>query len=167
MDIYKRKHVYLIPEDDEDRQIANGFKNNLHVDDRQIKFMPVAGGWRKVLRTFVEEYIPILKSNVFAHVILLIDCDEEYIERRAEFERAIPDGLDELKSRVFVIGPRNEPKDLRGALDEKLEKIGSLLADDCFADTLTIWSHEHLRHNDPDRLRLVDIVKPILFGIPS
>ena len=47
MDIYKRKHIYLIPEDGADREIANGFKNNLGVNNNQIKVMPEAGGWPK------------------------------------------------------------------------------------------------------------------------
>jgi len=161
MDIYKRKHIYLIPEDGADREIANGFKNNLRVNNNQIKVMPEAGGWRKVLSTFVEEYIPKLKSNKFAHVIMLIDFDGKYAAQRANFEKEIPN---DLKDRVFVVGVKQNPEELKKELGEKFEQIGSLLADDCFAGTETTWGHEHLRHNDPDRLRLINVVRPILFG---
>ena len=40
-------HVYIIPEDDRDRQIAEGFVNHHEVDDRRIQVMPPAGGWRQ------------------------------------------------------------------------------------------------------------------------
>jgi len=146
------------------RQIANGFKNNPHVDASQIKVMPEAGGWSKVLDTFREEYIPKLKSNKLVHVIMLIDFDGKYAARRGDFESQTPN---DIKDRVFVVGVKQNPQELKRELGKKLEQIGSLLADDCFAGTLTTWSHEHLKHNDPDRLRLIGVVKPILFGPPS
>ena len=31
------------------------------------------------------------------------------------------------------------------------------------ADTTALWGHEQLNHNDPDRQRLVQTVKPFLF----
>ena len=62
-------HVYVIPEDDRDRQIAGGFVGHHQVKDPRIKVMPIAGGWPNVLKTFQEEYIRtqgnrITKGNV-------------------------------------------------------------------------------------------------------
>ena len=37
------------------------------------------------------------------------------------------------------------------------------LAGDCATDTTAGWSHAELDHNDPDRQRLVEKVKPFLF----
>jgi hypothetical protein len=34
----------------------------------------------------------------------------------------------------------------------------------CYLDTETLWTHAQLKHNDPDRQRMVTTVKPILFG---
>jgi hypothetical protein len=50
-------HVYVIPEDDADRQLADGFVLHHGVDARRIQVMPPAGGWREVQRTFQDEYI--------------------------------------------------------------------------------------------------------------
>ena len=70
---------------------------------------------------------------------------------------------DELKSRVFVIGPKETPEILRRALGKKWEEIGESLADECFGGTVDIWGHEQLQHNEPDRLRLIQSVRSILF----
>ena len=92
---------------------------------------------------------------------MLIDFDGHYHDRRAEFEAAIPD---DLKDRVFVIGAKQRPEDLKRELGKSFEDIGMALANDCYAGTEAVWTHEHLKHNDADRQRLIDIVKPILFG---
>ncbi len=43
------------------------------------------------------------------------------------------------------------------------ELIGNSLAGDCDGGTAVLWSHEHLIHNDADRQRLFQTVKPFLF----
>jgi hypothetical protein len=153
-------HVYVIPEDDADRQIANGFVLHHKVDARRIQVMPKAGGWSNVRKTFQDEYIQTLRNYPQAHVVLLIDFDGHIDERRAQFEQAIPD---QFKPRVFVVGSKDNPETLKKALNLSFEKIGESLANDCDADTTTLWGHEQLNHNDPDRQRLVQTVKPFLF----
>ena len=37
--------------------------------------MPLAGGWRNVLKTFQDEYIQKLRDYPQAHVVMLIDFD--------------------------------------------------------------------------------------------
>ncbi len=37
-----KEHVYVILEDDANRQIADGFVGHRNVDDRRIQVMPVA-----------------------------------------------------------------------------------------------------------------------------
>jgi hypothetical protein len=155
-------HVYVIPEDDRDRQIADGFLLHDQVDTRRIQVMPPAGGWSYVLKTFQDEYVGHLRANPQGHVVLLIDFDGQYSDRRAEFEQAIPA---DLKPRVFVVGPRQTPELLRRELGVSFEQIGLSLADDCHADTEIVWGHDQLKHNDADRQRLVQVVKPILFGV--
>lgn len=155
-------HVYVIPEDEAGEQIANGFVLHDQVKARQIQVMPCAGGWSKgVLQTFQSEYIPYLRNHAEGHVILLIDFDGQYDNRRTNFEQAVPD---DLKDRVFVVGAKQTPELLRQGLGRSFEEIGLSLADDCYQDTEAVWGHDHLKHNDPDRLRLVQRVKPILFG---
>jgi hypothetical protein len=108
-----------------------------------------------------DEYVRRLRENPRDHVVLLVDFDGHYVDRRKEFQDAIPD---DLKQRVFVVGSKETPEALKKQLGKTFEKIGFLLADDCFAGTVGTWSHDHLKHNEPDRLRLVNIAKPILFA---
>ncbi len=153
-------YVYVIPEDDRDRQIAVGFENHHKVDHRRIQVMPSAGGWRRVLETFHDEYIQRLRNYQQTHVVMLIDFDGKIDERRAEFEPAIPQ---DLKARVFVVGSKDEPETLKKSLNISFEKIGESLANDCDAGTGELWGHEQLQHNDAERQRLVQTVKPFLF----
>ena len=161
MSVNKYKpHVYVIPEDRRDAQIANGFAQHPGVMTRQIQVVEEAGGWPEVLKTFKEEYLPLLFQNQDTHVVMIIDFDEAIEERRARFNAEIPDGV---RNRVFVIGPRNTPESLRQSLGKKYEDIGRSLADDCGGDRTDTWGHELLQHNEPDRVRLFQTVKSFLF----
>ena len=148
-------HVYVIPEDDADRQIADGFVLHHQVKAARIQVMPLAGGWRNVLKTFQDEYIQALRKYQQAHVVMLIDFDGHTDERRAEFAQAIPD---DLRARVFVVGSKDNPETLKKALKISFEEIGKSLANDCDAGTAEHWDHEQLKHNDAERQRLVQKV---------
>ncbi len=150
----------MIPEDDADRQIADGFVLHPRVRDARIQVVPPAGGWSKVLETFRDEYIPKLRAYRDAHVVMLIDFDGQVERRKADFERKIPA---EFKTRVFVIGSKYTPETLRSELGQSFEAIGNSLADDCEGGTAVLWDHEQLSHNDADRQRLDQTVKPFLF----
>ncbi|MBA3313776.1 MAG: hypothetical protein H0T47_10870 [Planctomycetaceae bacterium] len=152
--------VYVIPEDDRDRQLAAGFILHDGVDGRRIKVMPPAGGWRNVLQTFLEEYVQILRKCPDAHVVLLIDFDDQVASRRNEIDRQIPK---DIKSRVYVVGPKHTPEKLKAALSENHEKIGTQLADECDTGNTNLWNHEQLVHNNLECDRLADAVKPFLF----
>jgi hypothetical protein len=151
-------HVYVIPEDDADRQLADGFVLHHKVKTARIQVMPLARGWRNVLNTFQEEYVQTLRNYPQAHVVMLIDFDGRVDERRAEFELAIPD---DLKVRVFVVGSKDRPETLKKALKISFEQIGESLANDCDAGNSEHWDHEELRHNEAERM--VQNVKPFLF----
>jgi hypothetical protein len=45
-------HLYVIPEDDRDRQLAVGFRDHDQVKTSRMQLMPPAGGWWNVLATF-------------------------------------------------------------------------------------------------------------------
>jgi hypothetical protein len=154
-------HVHVIPEDERDREIAVGFTLHDQLDPRRIRVTRPAGGWSHVIKIFQDQYISVLRTNPQDHVVMLIDFDGQYHKRRVDFDTTIPD---DLKQRVFVIGPVQTPELLRKELGKSFEQIGTSLADDCYAGTEITWGHDQLRHNDPDRQRLVTIVKPILFG---
>jgi hypothetical protein len=153
-------HVYVIPEDDCDRQLADGFVLHDQVKTPRIQVLPPVGGWREVLKEFQTVYINRLREDREGNVVLLIDFDGEYNNRRAEFEQRIPD---DLKQRVFVVGASHTPEELRKAMGKSFEQIGKDLAEDCFAGTETTWNHPQLAHNGPDRQKLLDSLRKILF----
>ena len=155
-----KPHLYVIPEDDRDRQLADGFVLHDRVDTRRVQVMPPAGGWSYVLKTFQREYVKMLRGNPQAHVVMIIDFDGDFENRRKEFDQAVPD---EIKARVFVVGPKHTPELLKSKLNRDYEQIGTALADDCDAGETALWEHEELNHNDPDRQRLIQTVKPFLF----
>jgi hypothetical protein len=117
----KLPHVYALPEDDADRQIADGFCLHPGVDTRRIQVMPPVGGWEYVLHKFVDEYISILRRHPDAYVVMIIDFDGRTDERRARFDEEIPT---DLKTRVFVPGSKDNPETLKPKLKRGLEAIG-------------------------------------------
>ena len=57
-------HILVLPEDDANRQLANGFL--LQVDPtrmRQMQVLPVAGGWTAVLDQFLSDEVAALEAN--------------------------------------------------------------------------------------------------------
>ena len=152
-------HVYVIPEDAANRQIADGFVLHPRVRETRIQVVPPAGGWPKVLKTFGDEYLPKLRDNPNTHVVMLIDFDDNIEKRTADFEQAIPAPF---RARVFVVGSKRTPEVLKQQVKKSFEEIGGSLAEDCEAGT-ALWGHEQLSHNEADRKRLVDTVMPFLF----
>jgi hypothetical protein len=153
-------HVYVIPEDDADRQIADGFVLHPRVKETRIQVVPPAGGWPRVLTTFRDEYIPKLRDYPNAHVVLLIDFDDQVVKRNADFDREIPA---DFTSRVFVIGLKDTPETLKKEVKKSFEEIGKSLADDCDAGSMGLWAHEQLSPNEAVRMRLIETVMPFLF----
>ncbi|MBN2580220.1 MAG: hypothetical protein JXB10_14620 [Pirellulales bacterium] len=155
-----QSHVYVIPEDDRNRQIADGFVLHHQVKDSRIKVLTPAGGWLKVLDTYRDEYISKLREYAKAHVVMLIDFDDQVENRQTRFEEEIPK---DCKERTFVVGSRYNPEKLKIELKMGFENIGDSLAGDCDANSTELWDHKQLQHNNPERMRLVRIVRPFLF----
>ncbi len=127
-------HIYIIPEDDCDRQLANGFVKHDQVKDTRVKVMPPAGGWSFVLKIFEQEYVDMLRKDKHGqegYVVMLVDFDGNYVARRKDFEDSIPE---DLKPRVFVVGAKETPETLRQELGKSFEQIGMQLADECFPE---------------------------------
>jgi hypothetical protein len=161
MSVNKYKpHLYVIPEDDADRQIANGFEQHPSAT-RQIQVVAEAGGWAEVLEIFRTEYVPLLQQSVNTHVVMLIDFDGALDARRSVFEAAIPKTL---RDRVFIVGPRDTPEILRQSIMRGYEDIGRSLANDCINNQSGTWAHEHLRHNEAERIRLANCLRPFIFS---
>lgn len=157
---YYRPHILVLPEDDANRQLANGFL--LEVDNlrnRQMQVLEEAGGWNAVLELFQSTHIREMDRNSKRFMILLIDFDSKK-NRLSEARKVIPD---HLTDRVFVLGVWSEPEALKSDTGESCETIGSAMAKDCREETDTIWQHDLLKHNADEIARLRAHVRSILF----
>lgn len=148
------EHLVVIPEDDANRQILNGFRNTLGVDFRKIQVEPVAGGWKKVLETFESDHIPTMGTFPKRHVLLMIDFDRDS-NRIDEVKKVIPE---ELRDRVFVLGVFSEPEDLSKSIRQTEEMIGELLADACLNKVEGLWSNPLLNHNNDELTRMQSLI---------
>lgn len=157
----EKNHVLVFPEDDANRQLANGFHLQVASNLRHcMRVLPVAGGWHEVLGLFVSDHVAEMERWPLRFMILLIDLDN-HPNRLGEALQEIPP---HLRDRVFILGVLSEPERLKAALNKKpLELIGSELADDCRNGVVGNWDHDLLKHNAPELNRLRNQLCPILF----
>jgi hypothetical protein len=80
-----KPHVIVLPEDDANRQIANGFLLDPSIKPRNIQVLNPAGGWGKVLDSFLEDHVAGLRKWPERHLVLLIDFDEHVEARTQQF----------------------------------------------------------------------------------
>jgi hypothetical protein len=152
-------HVFVLPEDDANREMANGFQ--LETDNiRQLQMLEVAGGWNEVLHLFTSVHVKAMDDCPARFMVLLIDFDDDHERRLDRVKKLIPN---QLTDRVFVLGARTEPEDLRRDIGTSCEQIGGSLARDCRNGTDSTWSHALLRHNAGEISRLRQHVRSILF----
>ncbi|MDX2043771.1 MAG: hypothetical protein SF097_21315 [Acidobacteriota bacterium] len=151
-------HILVLPEDDADRQLANGFL--LEVDwmkQRQMQVLNEVGGWIALLECFKSVHIKEMERCTYRFMVLLIDFDQDK-DRLEKAKKFIPENL---KERVFVLGSWSKPEDLKAG--RSLETVGRELARECREETDKTWEHNLLRHNAGELKRLRQIVRPILF----
>lgn len=154
-----KPHILVLPEDDANRQMAKGFETSLPQSaTRAFQVLQEAGGWRKVLECFESEHVGLMMANQHRYMVLMIDFDGQQA-RFGEAQAIIPANL---RDRVFVLGARTEPEDLRADLGT-FETIGEALARDCRDGTASTWGHADLQHNTAEITRMRDTVRPILF----
>jgi len=154
-------HLLVLPEDDANRQIANGFILNSNINEPAIQVLPIADGWGKVVDKFKENHISEMRKFSKRMIVLLIDFDENYEDRFSYVKKQIPD---DLENRVFVLGVLSEPENLRSNLGNNFECIGENLAKDCSNNTNELWGHDLLKHNKTELDRMILSVKPFLFN---
>jgi hypothetical protein len=153
-------HVLVLPEDDANRQIANGFVLNLDPSVfTRIQVLEEVGGWGEVLNRFESDHIGGMDRYAGRHMVLIIDFDGNQERLRTAKDR-IPE---HLIDRVFVLGALTEPEELKGVGLGSYETIGTKMAKDCRERTEATWGHELLRHNASEIERLRQHVRPILF----
>ena len=154
-------HVLILPEDDANRQLANGFVLALDGSRlNRIKVLPVAGGWLAVLDRFIADEAGKMNSYPLGLMILIIDFNGQYNTRITTAKEKIPHPL---RDRVFILGTSGTPESLKQAGLGPYEVAGSLMAQDCREGTNATWGHELLRHNASELERLRPRVVEILF----
>jgi hypothetical protein len=154
----EQPHVVVLPEDDRNRQLANGFQLQLNWDrQRWMRVLPVAGGWTRVV-----PLLPTLQMNHWPKrfAILLIDFDNQFTARLQNVKAQIPANLTD---RVFILGAEDDPEALKQALQKPYEVIGSAMAEDCRQRSDATWGHPALQQNAGELVRLRQHVVPILF----
>jgi hypothetical protein len=159
-------HLIVLPEDDADRQIVNGFIQGSSIDQRRIQATNVAGGWCKAEDIIHEEYLAYLQRYPKGHLVLLIDFDKN-TNRGENIRKKIPANL---ASRIFVIGTLGTPEKLKAELSlNTFEAIGEKAFADCRDPERlenpagTIWEHSRLKHNLMEIQRLHAAVSHFLF----
>ena len=141
-----RPHVLVLPEDDANSRLANGFQ--LQVDParlRRMQVLPVAGGWNEVLEHFVADHIREMDLHTLRFMVLLIDFDRQD-ERLSNARSRIPE---RLPDRVFILGAwanlkisggpvsvstRQSGRPLHGTAERELTSLGIT---SCFSTTRT------------------------------
>ena len=156
----ERPHLLVMPEDDDNRQIVNGFLIEASVNKRSLQVLPLAKGWDKAFDSVKEEYSTQMRKYPECRIVLLIDFDHD-TGRLEKNKHRIPA---DLSDRVFVIGVLSrKPKDLCKEIGMNLEKVGEELAKNCADNIPGLWDHGLLRHNKPELERMISSVKSFLF----
>jgi hypothetical protein len=141
-------HVFILPEDDANRQMANGFW--LDLSTRQIQVLTEAAGWIKACRRFASHHAVEMQRYEGRHLVLLVDFDGD-VNRFQNVQAMIPD---DLTDRVFVLGVWSEPGALKREGRGTYETIGKTMAQECRSRTDEIWKHDLLQHNESELRRL-------------
>jgi hypothetical protein len=122
-----KPHLFILPEDNANREIANGFLLDGSVENNQVQVLAAAGGWELVLSKFKRDHVKEMQRYPNRYMILLLDFDNDD-RRRGDAENVIPD---DLADRVFLLGVWSNPEYLRSELGQSLENIGLTLAREC------------------------------------
>ena len=87
-------HVLVLPEDDANRQLANGFLLDRYLSTWKIQVLEEAGGWNEVLERFISDYATGMELYTGRYMVLLIDFDGKE-ERLQDVKVRVPGHLRE------------------------------------------------------------------------
>jgi len=155
---HHRSHLMVLSEDDATRSLAVGFSDRA---TGQIDIRKPAGGWPSVLHQFESMYLAHLRKYEKAHVLMLIDFDQQFPSRLHHFQTRIPADVAE---RVFILGAQDEAETLRKEQKMHFGPLGQQLALECRDQRHVHWVCPQLAHNHPEVARLHAAVRPFLFA---
>ncbi|MDD5272645.1 MAG: hypothetical protein PHU14_08005 [Methylovulum sp.] len=150
----EKPHVLILPEDDANRNIVNGFLEHFSIDFDAIHVLKPAGGWKIAADMFGDTVAARLRTYPLGIAILLIDFDEKdgNLTNVGYARKRIPK---DLQSGMFILGVYSQPEDLKSDLKRSFRLIGEQLAKDCYDNTNTLWQHPLLSHNQAELQRMV------------
>lgn len=155
-------HLIVIPEDNANREIANGFRLIIEKNDRQFLIKKLARGWPNGRNELValSDSTGHLQKYKSSHAALIVDFDGKR-ERGSEIKQMVAEGV---RDRVFVIGVLTEPEELRNVTRMKFEQLGSQIGEGCKGSSIGFWQHDLLVHNIEEIRRLSGAVRDIFFN---
>lgn len=154
------EYVVILPEDDANRQIINGFLNVIGVNLNAIDVRAVAGGWKKALSLRIKPLIKELENNKNMSLLVVIDFDLQFEKRLKIFKEKLGNNLID---RAFLLGAISEPEKLKKEFNLPYEKIGRALAKSCLTNNFSIWENDLLKHNLPEIKRITSQIRSTLF----
>lgn len=157
-----RPHIHILPEDDANRQVANGFILSPRITrDEQIQILPIARGWSKVRGWLSGQAVKGMRQYSERYVVGLVDFDGQEQRR----EQMIADVPEDLRNRVFLFGVWSEPEQIKADF-RSFERLGTALAESCDdgLQTGSPWNHELLKHNLEEFERARQILRAVLFS---
>lgn len=161
-----RDQLVVLLEDNANSRILNGFLMDPSLSEKVIIPLSVEGGWEKVPKTFLKDYVNSMRRYPNRRILFLLDFDRWKNRREYIGAEMIPE---DLKERVFMLGSASNPEKLKKNFPKpnSFEAIGKALAQDCFDGTDHAWGHELLIHNEKELARMEKSVKPFLFPTTS
>lgn len=151
-------HLHVLPEDDANRQIANGFSQHICVRLRSMQVLPVTRGCFKAWNRLIDDHVGHLRKYKCRRLLVLVDFDDDatkYDVKRSQIPADVAD-------RIFVLGVLKEPENLRQQLGKGYEDIGEALAEECLDGRWELWQHDLLRHNLDEARRLAADLRSVL-----
>lgn len=148
-----RNHLTIYLEDRPYRELVNGAKNLMHINEQVIDDKNPCGGWTKVFAQ-LEENLNLLNAKIYMHALLLMDFDNQFAARKEKFEEILIE--QPCRDRVFLLGIDNkESESLKRTLGiTNNEKISEILLEKCPDEIVEIWQNEHLRCNTEEIERM-------------
>jgi hypothetical protein len=146
----------ILPEDDANREMANGFILNDCVIHRNINVLKAAGGWIKAVKKIDECGLDHYPER---RLLLLIDFDDGATTRLTSIKAEINE---QFADRVYIMGTASEPEQLRKAFGKSFEEIGLEAARQCAEGKDDFWKHDLLKNNAAELARLSQHVREIV-----
>ena len=69
-------HLWVLPEDDANRQLVNGFVLNIDIDPCRLQVLAPARGWNNVFEG-MQRHPSGLVACAYRHLVLMIDFDTQ------------------------------------------------------------------------------------------